>query len=366
MTVNSHDQQQTDLFDPVVPRARLDPRFQIIAEHPSQAPARAMARRVFAAFVDRDGNFVEQFQTTGFDQRTWELFLFAYLRDVGFSIEWAHARPDFVCVKEDQSVVIEATTANPTGGQAAPTTFEGLQRRSAETNDEMLRRIQHEMPIRLGSPLYSKLRERYWELEHVAGKPLVFAIESFAAEDALYFSDTGLAAYLYGLWATPWRTSTGDLIVTSVPISEHRDRNKVIPSGFFNQPDADRVSAVLFANTGTMPKFGRMAVQEGIDSENVRMVRVGACYDHDRNASEPLEFAYEVADRPREWGHRETWGEGMSMFHNPNALHPIDESLFTDIAHHRLEGGRVTATIPPFHPFISQTRTLHVRGSPPR
>ena len=49
------------------------------------------------------------------------------------------------------------------------------------------------------------------------------------------------------------------------------------------------------------------------------------------------------------------------MFHNPNALRPVNESLFPDIAHHRLEDGRVTAMIPAFHPFISQTRTLHVR-----
>jgi len=354
--------KRTDLFDPVKPRAELDPRFVLIAEHPSQAPVRSMARNVFTNFIDRDGNFVEQFQTTGFDQRTWELFLFAYLSDAGFSFDTTHARPDFVGEKDGEWVAIEATTANATGGQAAPTTLEGLRRRAAESNDEILRRIQHEMPIRLGSPLYSKLRERYWELEYVAAKPLIFAIESFAAEDALYFSDTGLAAYLYGLWATPWRTSTGDLIVTSIPISEHREGNKVIPSGFFNQPEAEHISAVLFANAGTMPKFGRMAVQEGLDAKHVKMIRVGACYDHDPNAAEPLEFAYDVAERPHEWGHPETWGEGMSMFHNPNALRPVDESLFPDIAHHRLEDGRVTATVPAFHPFISQTRTLHIRG----
>ena len=321
-----------------------------------------MARRVFADFVDRDGNFVEQFQTTGFDQRTWELFLFAYLLEAGFTIDNEHARPDFVCSKDGRSVAIEATTANPTGGQPAPTTLEGLQRRAQETEGEVLRRIQQEVPIRLGSPLYTKLRQRYWELEHVAGKPLAFAIESFAAEDALHFSDTGLASYLYGLWAVPWRTSEGDLVVTNVPITEHRDKDKVIPSGFFNQPDAEHISAVLFANTGTMPKFGRMAVQEGLDAANVKMIRVGFCYDHDPNASEPFSFSYDVAERPNAWGEPESWGEGVSIFHNPNALHPVEESLFPEIAHHRFEDGQVTATIPRFHPFISQTRTLFIRA----
>jgi hypothetical protein len=354
--------EKPDLFEPVVPSPRLDPRFVLVAEHPSQAPARAMARRVYAEHVDRDGNFVEQFQTTGFDQRTWELFLFAYLLDAGFAIDRTHNRPDFVSEKDSQAVVIEATTANPSGGEPAPTTLEGLRRSAAQSEEEILRRVQHEIPIRLGSPLYSKLGERYWELGHVAGKPLVFAIESFAAEDALYFSDTGLASYLYGLWASHSRTSTGRLVVTSTPVTEHRDRAKIIPSGFFSQPDSEHVSAVLFANTGTFPKFGRMAVQERLDSERVKMIRVGTCYDPDPDASEPLQFSYDVAERPEEWGFRETWGEGMSMYHNPDALHPIEESLFPDIAHHHLEDGGVTATVPRFHPFMSQTRTLHIRG----
>lgn len=320
-----------------------------------------MARRVYARFVDKDGNFVEQFQTSGFDQRTWELALFAYIDDAGFLIDHSHSRPDFFCTKDGVAIAIEATTANPAGGQTAPTTLEGLRRSATQSEGEILRRIQHEMPIRLGSPLFSKLQARYWELAHVAAVPLVFAIESFAAEDSLYFSDTGLGSYLYGLWALPWRTAGGDLVVTSVPVSEHREGGKVIPSGFFSQPDCEHVSAVLFANTGTMPKFGRMAIQEGLDCENIRMFRVGACYNHDPNASEPFAFSYDVAERPREWGFPEKWGEGMSMYHNPNALHPVPEALFPDIAHHRLEAGRVTSTMPRFHPFMSQTRTLAIR-----
>ena len=74
-----------------------------------------MARRIFTDFVDRDGNFVEQFQTTGFDQRTWELFLFAYLHNAGFSFDVSHSRPDFVCEKGGEWIAIEATTANPSG-----------------------------------------------------------------------------------------------------------------------------------------------------------------------------------------------------------------------------------------------------------
>jgi hypothetical protein len=41
-----------------------------------------MLREVYAEFPDPDGNFVEQFQTSGLDARTFELFLFAMFKDL--------------------------------------------------------------------------------------------------------------------------------------------------------------------------------------------------------------------------------------------------------------------------------------------
>ena len=351
--------KEYDLFQPVGEAARLDSRFVDVASHPSHAPARAMFRRVYSGFEDTDGNFVEQFQTSGFDARTWELALFAYLVDAAFSIDPRYSTPDFLCTKNGVELAIEATTANPAGGGRTPTTLEGLMRSAEQTQEEILERLQHEIPIRLGSPLFSKLQRRYWELPQVGEKPLVIAIESFASEDSLNFSDTALASYLYGSWSVPSRTESGQLVVTAVPVAEHRDASKVIPSGFFDQTTAERVSAVLFSNSGTMAKFNRMGLQAGLETERIWMRRFGTCYHHDENASEPLEFDYVVADRSSEWGFGETWGEGMSMIHNPNALHPIDEALFPQIAHMHREHGQVTATIPAFHPYSSITQVVH-------
>ncbi len=351
-----------DPFTPVVEEDKLDPRFRQVAEHPVHAPTRAMVRRIFSGFVDADGNFVEQFQTLGFDARTWELALFAYLANADFVIDRSFDSPDFLCTKGGVEIAIEATTSNPSGGVATPTTVEGLRRSAEQTNEELLERIQHEIPIRLGSSLFSKLTKRYWTLPQVGERPLVFAIESFASEDALHFSDSALASYLYGSWAEPSRTR-GDLVVTTIPVAEHRG-TKVIPSGFFDQPDTEHVSAVLFSNSGTITKFHRMGLQEGLDGSTVWMIRHGTCYHHDPNASVPLQFAYSVTDRVREWGFGESWGEGMALFHNPNALAPVDEELLPDASHHHLEEGQVVATVPFFHPFSSQT--VVGLGTPPR
>jgi hypothetical protein len=345
-----------DPFEPVVEVARLDPRFVQVSTHASHAPARTMFRTLFEEFEDPDGNFLEQFHTSGFDARTWEFFLFAYLSRAGFEIDRTHTAPDFLCNKGGKTVALEATTANPRGGTPMPSSVEALQARVDEPPDQTLDRLENELPIRFGGPLFSKLQRRYWEQEHIAGHPLIFAIESFASEDALYFGDVGLASYLYGLWSTASRTLDGKLVVTSTPIEKHRLGGKEIPSGFFSQPDTEHVSAVLWGNTGTFPKFGRMATQDGIGS--VLMIRRGWCYDHDPNASEPILFAYDVAKRPSDWGIPETWGEGLAMYHNPNALIPVDEELFPEIGHFRLTNGQVTGSLPAFHPFISVTYNL--------
>ena len=36
---------------------------------------------------DADGNLIEQFQTSGFDARIWELYLFAALSEAGYGID---------------------------------------------------------------------------------------------------------------------------------------------------------------------------------------------------------------------------------------------------------------------------------------
>ena len=47
-------------------------------------------------YDDADGNLVEQFQTTGFDARMWELYLFAVLTEANVVVARPHAAPDFL------------------------------------------------------------------------------------------------------------------------------------------------------------------------------------------------------------------------------------------------------------------------------
>jgi hypothetical protein len=98
----------------------------------------------------------------------------------------------------------------------------------------------------------------------------------------------------------------------AAPIAQHTWGTKAEKSGFFNLPDSENLSAVLFTNAGTLNKFNRMGVGAGFGSERITLIRRGTAWDPDPNASKPVPFEHVVVD-----GSSETWVEGMDVFHNP-------------------------------------------------
>lgn len=331
----------TDLFDPVVPANRLDERFKVVAESRGYAPARAAMRETFTRMGSRDANFVEQFQTPGFDARVFELYLFAAFEAAGFDVSHEGAAPDFLLAGYGHEWAVEATTANPPGGEPPP---------PLPDDPEALRAyIEGELVVRLGSALYSKLGKRYWELPHVADRPLVLAIQNFSSEEAQQLADTALVDYLYGRRTFGEVDADGHLEVRNTEVSEHVG-SKTIPSNFFSIPDSRHVSAVLWTNSGTAAKFARMGFQQGLDSKGIHMIRQGLRFVMDSDAAEPAPFRYEVGSRI------EPWEEGLVMAHNPNADHPLPLGAFPGIVHHELiPSGLIEATLPRFHAFRSKT-----------
>jgi hypothetical protein len=341
-------QPESDLLTAVYPDAKLHDQFKRVRDSPLFESARATLREVFADFHDSDGNFVEQFQTTGFDQRTFELYLFAVFREAGLAVDRGHGRPDFVLTKDGVAICVEAVTANPASG---PRPYSSVAQ--PRTSDEFADYLRNEVPIRLGSPLFSKLSKRYWELPHVAGKPFVIAIEDFHGEGSLGVGYSQLANYLYGQREHWYHDNEGNLIISLEPIDAHRLGAKEIPSGFFSQPGTEHISAVLFSNSGTIPKFHRMGHQGPYRSSKARIFRFGTCYRYDPNAAEPDLFVYEVGDPEED---PETWTEGTVLIRNPNALHPVPRGLIGAASETNLVGDQtVTDFLEAFHPYWSMT-----------
>lgn len=103
-----------ELFTPVVSRSRLNKDFVSLTELEGYSPARGIIEPMMHWYEDLDGNFVEQFQSTGYDSRLWELYLFATFVEMGYHIEGIHAVPDFSCRGILGEFVVEAMTVNPT------------------------------------------------------------------------------------------------------------------------------------------------------------------------------------------------------------------------------------------------------------
>lgn len=341
-----------DLFIPIVADKKIHPFFLRLRDEPSFSSAKEIIAEMAPHFVDIDGNYVEQFQSTGFDARLWELYLNAYLVEEELFFDREHYAPDFIVKKFGKTVAIEAVIV---GRKEAVTDETINQPIEPMPPEELLKKTMDEMPIKFGSPLFSKLKKEYWKLDHVAGNPLVIAIADFHDNQSMTWSGTALINYLYGVRHEFSKDEEGNLVISPLKIETHQVGNKVIPSGYFFQPDAENISAILYTAGGTISKFNRMGKQAGFGSAAVIMHRMGTHHDHDPNASLPKMFAYEVNEQCEE-----TWGEGVSMYHNPNALHPVPRELFPSIAHHRFDDGQIVSTLPEFHTYSSQTLMLNV------
>lgn len=343
-----------DLFTPVVDKSRFHPYFEIVNTMPTYTAAKALISEIAPHFYDVDGNFVEQFQTQGFDSRLWELFLLCYFNEEGLAIDRTHSAPDYILSNSEIEVALEAVTV---GRKTSPTPFEesNLQKLDHDKENE----IKNIMPIRYGSPLFSKLSHthkesglHYWEYTHTQGKPFVIAIADFHEDFSMTWSTTALINYIYGYSYTHSYDNGGNLIIISEKIEYHEnpDTGKKIPSGFFFQPETENISAILHTASGTVSKFNRIGKQCGFDENDTTMIRLVLLHNHDENASKPHFVRYVVTEESEE-----TWGEGISIYHNPNAKYPLAKDFFPSAAQYTLEKEMVVSILPEVYVYSSFT-----------
>jgi len=220
-------------------------------------------------FIDIDGNFIEQFQTTGFDSRIWELYLFSYFIEDSFVIDRRHNRPDFILSKYGDNIAVEAVTVGrknpPKYMQLDPEKY--FRKLLSDKEDD------NEMAIKFGSPLFSKLSKKYWELDYLKGILIIIAIADFHEDYSMTWSHNSLIKYLYGYKHDYYHDKNGTLIILPKKIKNHIHGSKIIPSGFFDQPDVENISGILFSSSGTISKFSRMAIQSGFGVKKIKTYR---------------------------------------------------------------------------------------------
>src|SRR3569833_2136957 len=113
-TQGDEKRNPVDFFTPLVPKEKLNRDFATITALEGYSPAVELIKPMMRWYEDADGNFVEQFQTTGFDTRLWELYIFAMLVEAGYVLDRSVPIPDFQARNAFGEICIEATTVNLT------------------------------------------------------------------------------------------------------------------------------------------------------------------------------------------------------------------------------------------------------------
>ncbi|WP_212580137.1 hypothetical protein [Roseovarius gaetbuli] len=339
---------------------KLHPYFRELLERSGRAPARAVVREIGPWLAPSDPHFVEEFQFRQFDQRLWELYLWAAFRELGFDVKQLQA-PDFFCSAPGIQFTVEATTVAPsTAGPLAA-------HPEPKTNEEMKAFLSDYMPMKFGSSLTSKLNKvdaqgkHYWERENTIGKPFVIAVADFHKQadaeqlGSMTFSQSALWPYLYG-HRVEWEMIDGALSVRATKNPTHQFGDKTIPSGFFDQPGVENVSAVIFSNAGTIAKFDRMGVVAGFGADDHLYQRIGFRFNPDPDAIHGLPFSDDVADPD----YREGWSDELQIFHNPNALIPLDHAWLTGLAQFYFKGDDQFSLVPDHHVWSSMTAIFEI------
>ena len=327
-----------DLFGiPTVTKKEESPIYAMLRDTAFLSSAKAVIEEISPYIVDRDGNFENQFQSkNGFDARIWELYLTCFLREENFNLIGDYDAPDFVVEKLNEKVAIEATIVGRKNN--------GLADAVAGNIDKIFERLDNEVPLKFGSALYSKLtheyhNKKYWELPHVKGLPFVIAIEDFHEDLSMTWTFPGIISILYGI-VQSIENENGELVLkTQNGRFFDKGSKHIVP--LFLDKSFENISAVIFSATGTLSKFNRMGKQAGLGDDNIHLLQTKCCYNDSDNAIFP-NFEGVLID---EHCH-EKWSDGVSIFHNPLALHPLDQSLFPDVAHHFYHDGQLYSSIP--------------------
>lgn len=348
------------LFDKYVDEKKLSTVFKTIRDGNDYLPVRLTLENIFADYHDIDGNFVEQFQTTGFNARLLELYFHQYFKECNFKIDRSHQYPDFIVSNKNASVAVEITTANGQHSKTGGVTInESLLNGTyePESDSEYASKLHNEIPIRFSSAIFNKLKKRYWEFEHCKDMPFVIALSGFFEELSLNYSFSSLCEILYGKKIS--FEDNGDILET--PVNNHQFNGKDIPSALFYAPNSDwkeieNISAIIFQNSASVAKFRRMGWFNNYYNSLQIIKREGFVADNNKYATLPCKLSYTLDSPP----FQERWGNDLVVLHNPNAKNPIPKGYFENALDIWIEDGQYQSKLPKHtvHFFNSTTQVF--------
>lgn len=303
-----------DLFTPIAEDKKQHPIFRMLLQDQYRAE-REVLNLWANGFEDRDGKFIYEFQTT-FESSMWELYLHAFLKELGAQTDFAHSAPDFVTTL-DRPLTIEATIAAPPQGGTAPAGHKELAPQDfAEFNKLSAIRISNSLSAKI-----KKYRTGYSKLDHVKDKPYVIGLASFEQPYSHYAINRAIVAVLYGIYVDEESTiAEGAKELIRYPVSAvFKNENTTIPVGLFTTDEYKDVSAVIYSSLATWGKIKAMA------NKPKDIAVYNTLHAHSKSSLIPEVRSTMKAD------YEEDIADGIYIIHNPFAEQPIQASTF----HHK-------------------------------
>lgn len=298
------------LFERVVPDAVLHPVVPRLMT-PELSAERELLLRWADGFVDRDGKFVKEFQTT-FESSLWELYLHAALREYGVTLDTRHHAPDFV-VTAPVALSIEATVARPAAGDA------DVSGPGAPPIPKDLNAFNHAAMLRLCNAFDAKVRRyraAYRHEPHVADRPFVIALAPFDRPVAQLAAHRPIVAALYGHYVDEEATIANGLdTVVQYPVDAVRKSETAnVPLGLFCSDAFSEVSALIFSTSAGMGKLRALA-----DNPDASVIF--------QTLHPPLHGLMPVVRAAVKREYSEHLLDGLYILHNPFAAHPLNAAL---------------------------------------
>jgi len=302
-----------DLFTPVVPEAAWHPNFAAQIHLPNRWN-RDVLDGWASGFVDRDGKFVREFQTT-FNSCFWELYLNAVLRDRGCTLDFGYKSPDFV-VTGPKPFVLEAAIASHAQGDLPE------HRRADVQIPDDLNELNREAIIRLSNALhgkYQKYKTHYAQLPHVAGRPFVVALAPFDRPNFNMSCQRAVEALLYNYYVDEQRWIADGIQEVPQPkslvFSVKKATGADIELGVFQNGFMPDVSAVIFSTCATWGKVRALSVDP---NPNILFTALRL------NLTGPIPHCIKA----KKSEYLESLLDGLRVYHNPDAIYPLDPAIF--------------------------------------
>ncbi|GAA0884568.1 hypothetical protein GCM10009120_31660 [Sphingobacterium siyangense subsp. cladoniae] len=348
-----NDSKFFDVFKQINKPQQEHPHFRLLRESASHSSAKEAIKEVSYHYKDIDGNFIDQFQSiNGFDARLWELYLYCFFREQLFSFNRNHEAPDYLVEKGDAKIAVEAVVISRKNTDFGP--------KIPKTSEEMNKLLINEIPIMVSNVIYSKAKKKYWEKEHVKGIPFALAIADFHDAGSMVWTFEAFLTALYGIRPKMQKDSNEKMYQVLENVSFFTKNNGTeIPAGMFLQKDYENISAVIYNPTATLSKFNRIGRQAGLGTFETSLIWIAAFHDHTPGALLP-KMAQLIIDE----NFCEPWSGGANVFHNPNAVQPIDPHLFDGgVAHYHFREGKIISFIPEVHPYNGYLLNLNLKDS---